>query len=117
MTAKSDAAAIVTTQNAKNLSTAAGANVVAAAPSAKTAGATAAPRASGFTPVSPEARAAAHAMGASMDGMLATLRERLHEVCHLISQILALAPEGGMTLRTLRSKLALAAGEIGLFAP
>lgn len=86
---------------------------VAAAPIT---GAPATARASVCRP-SAEARAAAFAQGANIDAMLAVLRERLLEVCHRISEILALAPDADMRLRTLRAKLALAAGEIGLFSP
>ncbi len=88
------------------------ASKVTAAPS----GATATPRAS-VGPPSAEARTAAFAQGANIDAMLAILRERLLEACHRISEILALLPDGDMRLRTLQGKLALAAGEIGLFSP
>jgi hypothetical protein len=75
-----------------------------------------APRASVRRP-SPEARALAFDRGASIDAMMSTLRERLLEVCHLIAQILECMPEDGMGLRTLRSKLTLTAGEIGVWGP
>jgi hypothetical protein len=66
---------------------------------------------------SAEARVMAFERGANIDAMLAVLRERLLDVCHMISQVLELMPDGDFGLRTLRSKLSLAAGEIGLFSP
>ena len=73
------------------------------------------PRAPGFAPVSPGARAAAHAMGANIDAMLAQLKLQLGEAVLLMKEILALMPDGDMGLRTLKGKLAHAVGAIGLF--
>ena len=61
------------------------------------------------------ARAAAHAMGANIDAMLAQLKLQLGEAVLLMKEILALMPDGDMGLRTLKGKLAHAVGAIGLF--
>ena len=85
---------------------------VAAAPT----GATAAPRALGFRP-SPEARAAAYAMGADIAGLLAQLRLSLVEVKHAIEAIIASTPPGDPGLQSFMRRLCLFLGETYVFDP